>query len=121
MAKSSDRKNPVLRNGQPKEAARPPVGLTRGDCMAGGVNATRPCLYGGCRYHLRGHVSCVLDVADEGGAEMGRVASILGITKCHAEHIERVALRKLQQGSRRLGLGLMARDEADAWVFRGGG
>lgn len=83
----------------------------RADC----AQVIRPCPYVGCRYHLYLDVddhdnvrtapgepwdretSCALDVADEGGMELSRVAELLDVTKERVRQIEARALYRLRK------------------------
>lgn len=101
-------------------AEAPPVTLerprTRGDCGA----VPRPCPLVGCAHHLyldvvrRGSLklnfpdlepgeletpSCVLDVADAGGATIERVGELLNVTRERARQIEQAALSKLAEAA----------------------
>ena len=75
--------------------------LVRGDCLAGGVNAQRPCPRISCFYHLavdageQGKESCCLDVADRGGATLEEVGEIMGLTRERIRQIEQRAEQKL--------------------------
>ena len=87
---------------------------TRGDCLPGGSNASRPCPWAGCRYHLlldlrstggltlsHGHDdptalehTCALDVADKGDIGiLDDIADKLSVTREGARLIEERALR----------------------------
>lgn len=76
--------------------------VTRGDCLAGGMNAARPCPWASCKYHLavdvhetRGSVklnfpdreldelldTCALDVADRGGITLEEVGDRMNLTR----------------------------------------
>lgn len=93
-----------LRLVQPDERGVRPV--TRGDC----ASVPRPCPWTECRYNLvhtrerraknsrtplDDSMTCVLDVADDGGANLDTVGRALGVTRERARQIEEVALRKL--------------------------
>ena len=72
---------------------------TRGDCLPGGVNEHRPCCYSECRYHLdHSEQSCVLDVADQGGASLEEVAEYLKLSR---ERVRQVEVRVLSKLGRR--------------------
>lgn len=87
---------------------------TREDCKLG----VRPCPYVGCRYNLyldvnprngtiklnfpyiepeEMRVSCVLDIADEGGSTLEVVGSCFNVTRERIRQIEYKALRRLEQ------------------------
>ncbi|NIR31713.1 MAG: DNA-binding protein [Gammaproteobacteria bacterium] len=93
-----------------EEARRP---RTRRDCKDG----PRPCPYVACRHHLyidvqpkRGSLTlnwpdrgvdeipqtCALDVADQGGLTLERVADLLNLTRERIRQIEASALRKVE-------------------------
>lgn len=96
----------------PEGIARP---KTRADCLPGGDNAERPCPFASCRHHLaldvdhRGHMkinhpatdvadlreSCVLDIADRGGATLHEVGEIMNITRERIRQLEGIAMRRL--------------------------
>lgn len=80
-----------------EETVVPP--RTRGDCQAGGVSAYRPCPWMECRFHIAGseEVSCVLDVAEQGGVTLEDVGRYLGVTRERIRQIETIALRKLKR------------------------
>ncbi len=93
---------------------QPPVKYVRGDCQDG----ARPCPHVGCPYNnyltvdSRGNIklahgnrepedvppndSCCLDIADQGGQTLERVAEILGLTRERIRQIEVRALAKLR-------------------------
>ena len=93
--------------------ARPQV---RGDCVGG----PRPCPLVGCAHNLYLDVmeagsikfnrpdldpwdvppdcSCALDVADEGGHTLERVAAIVNMTRERVRQVETITLRKLREG-----------------------
>jgi len=76
----------------PAASARP---KTRGDCLPGGMNESRPCKQSWCKWHLSSEkASCVLDVADE-GATLDEVGDIFGVSRERVRQIEEIALRKL--------------------------
>lgn len=70
----------------------------RGDCYRGGPNDGRPCPFDQCRYHIgfAGDETCCLDVADERGVSIKRVAEALGDTEDAIEAVTRSALAKLE-------------------------
>lgn len=77
---------------------------TRADCQAGGPNSSRPCQWTSCKHYLDaadGKASCVLDVADQGGATLDEVGGYLGVTRERVRQIETIALRKLSKRIRR--------------------
>lgn len=86
----------VRRNGEPK---RLPV--VRGDCLPGGINEARPCPYNLCRWYLypseSTEATCVLDVADQGGATLEQISKFLGVTRERVRQIEEKALRKINR------------------------
>jgi hypothetical protein len=83
----------------------------RSECRDG----PRPCLYVACQHHLYADEgkanslrinfpdlephelgeSCALDIAEEGGATLERVATAMGITRERVRQLEAVALAKL--------------------------
>jgi len=87
---------------------------TRSDCADG----PRPCPFISCRHHLYSAVnrsallrreypeidalveSCTLDIANEGGVTLERVAEILGLTRERVRQLERKALRRVQKAVR---------------------
>jgi hypothetical protein len=91
---------------------------TRGDC----ARVPRPCPYVSCKYNLyldvqptgsvklnmpdlepdEMAVSCALDVAEEDGATLERVAELLNITRERVRQIEDRVLRKLAASARHL-------------------
>lgn len=97
---------------------------TRGDCLAGGVNASRPCPFVSCRHHMlldvRGNGSlvlvwghseveklgqtCSLDIVDAlGPITLEDVGAMLAMTREAARQIEAGAMksaRKLSDGLR---------------------
>ncbi len=93
-----------------------PIPATRAECLPGGSNTARPCIHSRCKWHAdnvggnplmvaRGQAapkvdSCVLDIADRGGASLEEVGQVLGITRSRAQQIEQVAIRKLQKTGR---------------------
>lgn len=103
----------ALLNPYPEGVVRP---VTRADCK----DAPRPCPFVSCRWHLYldvtpiGNVkqnfeygveemvqSCVLDVADAGGAQLEKVGAWMNLTRERIRQLEVVALKKLTR-SRRL-------------------
>lgn len=81
----------------------PVVPTTRGDCLPGGSNEARPCRYRGCKWHLdrerrwtervaNFEESCVLDVADRGGATLEEIADMIGITRERVRQVEELAM-----------------------------
>lgn len=74
-----------------------PKPITRRDCLPGGLNVVRPCRWENCKYHLKAEdASCVLDVADQGGATLEEVGNLLGVSRERVRQIEAGAARKLQ-------------------------
>ena len=94
---------------------------TRGDCLAGGSNAARPCPWVSCAQHLAldvheqtGNVkvtmpggdgepdldamrdTCALDVADRGGETLDEVGAATNLTRERIRQLESVALRALR-------------------------
>ena len=104
--------------GDPPATERP---RRRGDCLAGGSNAARPCPWVSCRYHLyldivhknrlitpHGNVdvdeipeTCALDVADSGPQSERRVAALMGVVHQRANQLEIAALAKLAARAKR--------------------
>ena len=81
-----------------EEVPEPPV--VRGDCLPGGSNAARPCLWTGCRYYMgtkTGNSVCVLDIADQGGITLEEIAEMFGLTRERIRQIEARALVKLKR------------------------
>lgn len=78
---------------------------TRGDCLAGGRNAARPCGWLVCRHNIAaepgwsGGDSCALDVADQhpGGVTLEEIGQTLGLTR---ERVRQIEVRVLRQISR---------------------
>lgn len=114
-----------------EEALRPQV---RSDCLEGGVNAQRPCLWVSCRHNLyldvtrRGimllanpsivpedadpRYSCSLDVAGRGSHVLDRIGEILGLTRERVRQIELSALTKLRSD-----YALRTHADEDAWEW----
>jgi hypothetical protein len=94
---------------------------TRGDCLAGGINAARPCPWVSCAQHLALYVhegsgnvkvtspgldgepdldamrdTCALDVADRGGETLDEVGAATNLTRERIRQLESVALRALR-------------------------
>lgn len=88
----------------------------RSDCLAGGVNEQRPCPFVSCEHHLyldieedRGALrynfpgidlealpdTCVLDIADRGGATLEEVGHAINVTRERVRQIEGAAFRKI--------------------------
>lgn len=100
---------------------------TRGECE----NGARPCPWLACRFHLAidvtwagsvkytwGHTdldlmpeTCVLDVADKGGATEQRVGNILGIERQRVQQIEASAFRHLVVHSESIGGSIEGQNE----------
>lgn len=94
----------------------PVLPATRADC----ADEVRPCIHVRCRHHLYLDVTeagslklnfpgmdvdeipmtCSLDMAEDGGATLEQVASVLGVTKERARQIEEKALRRLRTNRR---------------------
>ena len=90
--------------------------VTRGDCLAGGMNEQRPCPFSSCRYHLLLDVdkdgnltemhadieampySCALDVADEHdrGVTLDDLVSIVNLSRERLHQLERKSAGKLR-------------------------
>jgi len=93
---------------------------TRGDCLAGGSNAARPCPWVSCAQHLALDVhegtgnlkvtlpatdgepdlgamrdTCALDVADRGGETLDEVGASMNLTRERIRQMERDALQVL--------------------------
>ena len=118
---------PVLDDAEALEIQRP---RTRGDCLAGGCNAARPCPWVSCEHHaihgalgVQGRVldddgavaaietmaaSCTLDVADrrrEGDpsdATLETVSEPWGVSKERVRQIEAKALKAIKRAARPL-------------------
>lgn len=92
---------------EPLQVQRP---KKRSDCLPGGINAQRPCPFVTCKHHLFRFVSgfdteddleklretCVLDVADRGGATLEETGEILNLTRERIRQVEVAVLRKLR-------------------------
>ena len=75
----------------------PPTPRVRGDCLPGGANSARPCPFNTCPHHMASPLaSCVLDVADRGGATLEEVADIIGVSRERIRQIEFKIRRKLK-------------------------
>ena len=95
--------------------ARP---VTRGDCLAGGSNAARPCPFASCAHHLAVEVNedngsikvtwpdrdvsamaetCSLDVADRGGMTMEELGAVTNLTRERIRTLEDVALAAIKR------------------------
>jgi len=95
--------------------------LVRGDCLAGGSNAARPCPWISCAQHLAVDVheqtgnlkvtlpggdgepdlgamrdTCALDVADRGGETLDEVGAGMNLTRERVRQLETAALRALE-------------------------
>jgi len=91
--------------------------LVRGDCLAGGSNASRPCPWVSCAYHLALDVSedsgnikltfpgvevedmvhtCSLDLADTDGATLDEIGAAQNISRERVRQIELVAIAHLR-------------------------
>jgi hypothetical protein len=82
----------------PLLAQRPRV---RADCLPGGRNEARPCVWTDCRYstadvraHGRVAPSCVLDMTDGGGASCEEVGRLLGFSRSEVSLIAQTACAK---------------------------
>ncbi len=78
---------------------------TRGDCLAGGPNAARPCRWITCQWYLPRMTlnpkhTCALDVADQGGVTLEEVGDLMGITRERIRQIEFMASRKIAKMDR---------------------
>lgn len=90
---------------------------TRGDCLAGGINAARPCPWVSCKQHLALDVNaatgsiktnfpdtevwemkhtCALDVADAEGTTLEAVGEIMNLTRERIRQVETQGLAKLR-------------------------
>jgi hypothetical protein len=84
---------------------RPKRPKTRGDCLDGGSNASRPCPFFSCRHHLGTEINpvngaikanfgtveidempatCSLDLADAGGVELAELPALTGLSYSRA-------------------------------------
>lgn len=91
--------------------------LVRGDCLAGGSNAARPCPWVSCAYHLALDVSedsgnikltfpgvevhdmahtCALDLADGDGATLDEIGAAQNISRERVRQIELAAITHLR-------------------------
>ena len=90
--------------------------VTRGDCLAGGSNAARPCPWVSCAYHLALDVSdsgnikltfpgtevedmqftCSLDLADTDGATLDEIGAAQNISRERVRQIELTAIAHLR-------------------------
>lgn len=111
MAKKEREHLRILAAGDLAATADIPRPVTRADCE----RAERPCPYVSCRYHLyldvqsngdiklnfpgqepeEFAVSCVLDVADEGGAALDRCAGLLSVSMQRIQQILGRAIQKV--------------------------
>lgn len=93
--------------------ARPPE--TRADCVGG----LRPCPYTRCRYSIESHKVapvCVLDVADDGGANAQDIAHLLGVSRQRVDQLLADGLESFFYRAWRMGLdgrSILRRDIAD--------
>lgn len=112
------RKLQLLVGSEPSPSSLPALPRTRAEC----VDAPRPCLHLGCKYHLALEVaptgslrivfpdvdptempaSCALDVADEGPHTLDQIAELTNVTRQRLQQIELGALRKLAKLAGRL-------------------
>lgn len=90
----------------------------RADCAAG----PRPCPFRSCRHNLTtalgwrpGRPSCVLDVADAGGATLAEIGELFGLSRERIRQIQALAVEHLAEAMRLRGL-LSARE---AWRVPG--
>lgn len=93
----------------------------RGDCLPGGHNEARPCVWVRCRYNTADsvddpglHGACVLDVADQGGLSHDGVAEVLGLHRSRVAIIEQTACRKPSVRDALAGYRHYRRPEADS-------
>lgn len=91
---------------------------TRGDCVAFGTNAERPCPWVACKHHLyldiqpdtgnikfnfpdlepwELHETCSIDVGERGGATLDEVGQLLNVTRERARQLEVRGLLKLKR------------------------
>lgn len=94
---------------------------TRGDCLAGGSNAARPCPWVSCTRHLAVEVddyngniklnfpdlevwemgeTCSLDVADRGGVTLAEAGDALNLTRERIRQVEAIAMGLLSDSRR---------------------
>jgi ribosomal protein L13E len=78
------------------------IPITRRDCAPGGACYARPCPYA-CRWRNEDG-SCVLEIADEGGASLSEVGEHMGVCRERVRQIQDGALRKLRVRARKFGL-----------------
>jgi len=77
--------------------------VLRRDCAPGGSLHIRPCPFASCKWQNEDG-TCVLDIADDGGATLHEVGEHIGVTRERVRQIETNALRKLARAARRHGL-----------------
>jgi hypothetical protein len=91
---------------------------TRRDCLAGGINAARPCPFASCSHHLAVEVNarngniklnfpdvdvadmvetCSLDVADRGGITLEELGAVTNLTRERIRQLEDAALDAIKR------------------------